>query len=368
MEELSTITGAQRCQTPMRPQNRNENGTLIGEPGLESVHPEFDAIALAPLAGIAGKYAANKIGTAVAEYAAEHPGVYQYPRYAIGKFKYGFDAELPTLYRKIRNLPKVENGRLQVSNPNNRFAFDNGYGEESPILTNFTTDAPVRSHGNGNWDNFLTLSFPGRTLLGKKVVSTRPSDTFVFGDNISVPIKDVRAFTGRQKELNFLHDNGIPYTTSPDAKIYYEAAIKDYSDQAAKFSQDQQRIAEEKADGKMPLWKPDEPAGDFNNYAREIEGLTRDTYKAPTAKDYAFMDYVFKPQYSSQTIPVVEDLTLKSARKFPLFGEWAGSSQRLKYLGDPSKWKNVMYDPLTPIESDFRKGLNIYLKPQYRRK
>ena len=82
----------------MRPQNRNENGTLIGEPGLESVHPEFDAIAFAPLAGSAGKYAANKIGTAVAEYAGLHPGVYHYPRYAFGKFKYGFDVEFAKLY------------------------------------------------------------------------------------------------------------------------------------------------------------------------------------------------------------------------------------------------------------------------------
>ena len=48
----------------------------------------------------------------------------QYMRYPIGKLLYGLDAQFPTLYRKIKALPlEPQNGKVQVSNPNPRFAF-----------------------------------------------------------------------------------------------------------------------------------------------------------------------------------------------------------------------------------------------------
>ena len=103
-------------------------------------------------------------------------------------------------------MPAIENGMVKISTPQNRFAFENGYGEESPLITNFTTDAPVRSHSAGNWDRGVTLAIPGKKLLGKNVISTRPSDTFTYGNNIQVSAGDVSAITGRQKEIDFLRN------------------------------------------------------------------------------------------------------------------------------------------------------------------
>ena len=323
---------------------------------------------LAPIVGetINGTYQAAK--PAVENFLVNHPALYQYPRYAIGKFKYGFDAELPTLYRKVKTLPKVENGRVQISNPDNRFAYENGYGEESPIITNFTTDAPVRSHSAGNWDRGLTLAFPGRTLLGKHVISTRPSDTFTFGDNISVPVKDVTAFSGRPKEIASMDNAGVKTVASPDAEMFWGIDSRDLGRRISEARETIQKINAAKAAGnRMILLKPKMPIENFSNYSRAIEDLTRETFKSPTARDYQFMDYVFRPKYDSQIMPVINDITFDVINKYPLMGEWVGNTERLRYLDDPSRWQNLMYDPLTTAESDFRGAMNIGLKPDYKK-
>ena len=115
----------------------------------------------------------------------------QYVRYGLGKakgFLEGDVPQLPQLYRKVKGIPTIEDGKMVLSTPVNRFAFENGMGQESPLITNFTTDVGVRRHADGNWNWAPTLSFPGETLLGKRVVSTRPSDTFTYGDKINVPL------------------------------------------------------------------------------------------------------------------------------------------------------------------------------------
>lgn len=321
---------------------------------------------LTPLFGEAYQTAKPMVTTAVNDILTNYPALYQYPRYAIGKLKYGMDVELPTVYRKVSNLPKVENGRVVISNPNNRFAYDNGFGEESPIITNFSTDAPVRSHSAGNWDRDLTLAFPGKTLLGKNVISTQPSDTFVFGDNITVPIKDVTGFSGRQKELNYLGVNGIKSVTSPEAEVFWESGASDLMSKIAQARATNAKIFQNRGKG-VVLLKPKTPSGDFGNYANTIENLTRETFRSPTLKDYQFMDYVFKPKFTSEVTPKADNFTFGFVNKNPIFGEWLGNSERRTYLEQPWRWKNVMYDPLTPIESDFRDELNIGLKPKFKR-
>ena len=41
--------------------------------------------------------------------------------------------------------------------------------------------------------------------------------------------------------------------------------------------------------------------------------------------------------------------------------------ERAKWRDRVARWKNVMYDPATSAESQFRQDLNIGLKPEYRK-
>lgn len=96
--------------------------------------------------------------------AAWHSTYAQYPRYYAGKLYYGTDVEIPTLYRKINSIPIIKDGKVQITTPNNRFAYTSN-GEKSPIITNMTTDVPVRSHNGGNWDSADVLAFSGKITL-----------------------------------------------------------------------------------------------------------------------------------------------------------------------------------------------------------
>jgi hypothetical protein len=58
---------------------------------------------------------------------------------------------------------------------------------------------------------------------------------------------------------------------------------------------------------------------------------------------------------------------LESLNQAPQLGEWVDEDTKGMYLLDANRWKNVMYDPSTPAESQFRQGLNIGLKPEYRK-
>lgn len=288
----------------------------------------------------------------------------QYVRYPIGKIRFGFDAQLPTLYRKVKSLPAIENGMVKISTPQNRFAFENGYGEESPLITNFTTDAPVRSHSAGNWDRGVTLAIPGKKLLGKNVISTRPSDTFTYGNNIQVSAGDVSAITGRQKEIDFLTSHGINTITSDNLKTKFAEDAANYMQDIAKVRATYPRVFGQKG---IVLLKPKTPIEDFSNYASEVEKTSREFFTSPSLKDYKFMDYVFNPKYTSETMPVYNVSSLQSLNQAPQLGEWVGEDTKRMYLLDSSRWKNVMYDPSTSAESQFRQELNIGLKPEYRK-
>lgn len=226
----------------------------------------------------------------------------QYLRFIGGKFKYGFDARLPDLIRRTeRPMLKVSimkrNSPIRVSPIENRFRFENT-GEPSPVITNFTTDLPVIPNNGGSWEGFNINIIKGNQLLGKNVISTRPMDTFTYGDKVIVPRRDITIIPSVNK-------NGI--------------------------------VSEQELMKKF-----------FENYKR------------PTLKDYKFMDYVFRPKYSSEVIPKTE-LTFKNASTHPL-GKYLSDGDMRSRIDQP--FENVMYDIAPTIESEFRDNLGIVLRSQ----
>ena len=124
------------------------------------------------------------------------------------------------------------------------------------------------------------------------MVTTRPSDTFTFGDKIKVSTKDVTAFTGRSKELDYLNRNGVKTVTSQEANNAWNLGVSDFIGQAARIRPLNRKIFELKKAGEITL-KTKYPVDRFKKYASTIEDLSRTSMKSPTLKDYKFMDYVF---------------------------------------------------------------------------
>lgn len=262
---------------------------------------------------------------------AWHSPYAQYPRYYLGKLYYGSDAELPTLYRKMYNIPQVNDNKMQISPIYNRFAYLSG--EESPLITNMTTDVPVRSHST-SWAKADVLAFPGKTLLGKHVVSTRPSDTFTFGDVLSVNPKKVTYISGRPKVLKVAGQRGMKTLSSQQA----EDVIRNHA-----FGSN----------------------NNYRDYEVALQNITRHNFKSPTLKDYKFMDWVFQPQYRSRVIPF-EDLSNPSISQLNRFPEWVGDllgNQLYRmYLSNPKEWRNILYHPASSVEFQFRNAKGIELK------
>lgn len=273
--------------------------------------------------------------------AAWHSTYAQYPRYYAGKLYYGTDVEIPTLYRKIKSTPIVKDGKVQITTPNNRFAYISN-GEENPIITNMTTDVPVRSNNGGNWDSADVLAFPGKTLLGKNVISTRPSDTFTFGDNITVPASKVTFYSGDKDILAKVKKEGIRTVTTPTLQKVIEDA--------------------EELDNSIgiQLKKPN-----YGAYTNEMQRLTRENHRSPTLKDYKFMDWVFQPKYKSEVYPF-QDLSNIQMDDLELLPEVIfkrlGNTTSRKSLLNPKEWRNVLYDPATTAEENFRNSKGIDLK------
>ena len=224
----------------------------------------------------------------------------QYLRFVGGKLKYGFDAKLPDLIRRtekpmLRINVMRRNSPIRVSPIENRFRFEDT-GELSPVITNFTTDLPVIPNNGGSWEGFNIGIIKGNQLLGKNVISTRPMDTFTYGDKIIVPKRNITIIPNVDK-------NGI--------------------------------VSEQELMKKF-----------FENYKR------------PTLKDYKFMDYVFRPKYTSEVIPNTK-LTFENASAHPL-GKYLFDGDMRQRINQP--FKNVMYDIAPTVESEFRNDLGIVLR------
>lgn len=256
----------------------------------------------------------------------------QYPRYYLGKMYYGKNTELPTLYRKLRNIPELNKSKIQISPVYNRFEYLDG--TESPLITNMTTDVPVRSHAS-NWDDADVISFSGKTLLGKHVISTRPSDTFTYGNIISVKPDKVTYISGRPEALKLAEERGMNTVTNPQAQNYISNHVLNDKN--------------------------------YSGYAHELQRLSRSIAKAPTEKDYKFMDWVFQPQFKSEVIPYRDlgNLKLDELDNLPTSLQNAifNADSRI-YLKDPTEWVNVIYDPETTAEEEFRMPLGIKLKKE----
>lgn len=237
----------------------------------------------------------------------------QYVRYYVtGPIKYGFDAKLPTLYRRT---PKLSNLRALskefiVTPPKNRFMFEDG--TPSPVITNFTTDHPVISNNGGDWTGMTVHAFPGKILLGKNVISTRPQDTFTYGDIISVPKKQVKSI--------IIGDPNLPGKHGSRTVIIPEHKVTEY---------------------------------------------IRQNFRTPTLKDYEFMDYVFKPKYKSGVINNDINKSMLSLDKEldPVLGSIFTNGDvylRTKPIFDTSK---VLYDPAPTVDAEFRASKHIILRP-----
>lgn len=309
----------------------------------EKEHPGYSAIAngLVDFWTLGGKQLLNHsiqdMAVAGKQLLTDPAPVMQYLRYPIGKIMYGMDAQFPTLYRKLKS-PKLsfDDGMIQISNPESRFAYE-ATGEESPIITNFTYDAPVRSHGSGDWDSGFTLAIPGRkALLGKNVMSTEPSDLFTFGDNIKMNSKDVTLISGDADELQAAVQYGIKTKTSPKLQ--------------SAFPED------EGFSNGIYLTKPD-----YSKYAKEMELFAREVFGSPTKRDIDFMNYVLQPKIKGQVYnPNMLDYLIREGVE--PFGDRIGNARLREYFLDPDRWANLLYDPATHAEANFRKANGIVLK------
>ena len=321
--------------------------SVAGARGIQEVSEgnftPMTAIELSPILRL-GKPLSETAGTAYSSLVDKYPGLEQYPRYAIGKFKYGFDAELPTLYRKLKDaLPVADaNGNITLTNPNSRFRYvETG---KDPMITNFTTDVPVRSHPSGHWEEGDVLALDGKTLLGYKVVSTRPSDTFTIDSQVKTPVSKTIFITG-------------------DADMTAQAKSAGYNVYSPEGLQTQYQAADNAANNAGKLAHREDF---FKGYEDFVEGETRGLFKAPTAKDYAFMDYVFKPTYTSQTEPLsnLSAYKAKGMMTAPMWLRRLAGTNDYKWRGIEHLDGNVLYHPYDPVESIFRKenGIEILRK------
>lgn len=275
----------------------------------------YGAIGMIP---VVGKSFSEMKNVAKSIYFSNNPNA-QYLRYIGGKLKYGFDAQLPDLYRRYSILPNMDDKYTTVSPIHSRFAYNSG--DVSPLISNFTTDYPVLPNGGGDWSARPILRLPGKTLLGKNVVSTRPSDTFTFGENIKVPTKNIQVFD---------------QNTNQKLSEAFELM---------------QKNAGLRKSGRFLLEKPRDYGSEFEQAL--LEAATKDN--RPRLKDYQFMDYVFRPKYTSQ----VHNVDILNSKDLPedLLDAF-GNAQSREQLFD-GHYKNVVYDPASPVESQFRESVGI---------
>lgn len=287
---------------------------LRGAKELSEGNP-YGALGMVPVVG----KSLPEIGNIAKQiYFSDNPNA-QYLRYIGGKLKYGFDAQFPDLYRRYSVLPDMSSKYTTVSPIRSRFAYDSG--DVSPLISNFTTDYPVLPNVGGDWSTRPILRFPGKSLLGKNVISTRPSDTFTFGENIKIPTKNIQVFD---------------QNTNQKLREAFELM---------------QKNADSRKSGRFLLEKPRDYGSEFEQAL--LEAAAKDN--RPRLKDYQFMDYVLRPKYTSQ----VHDVGILNSKDFPEDLLDAFSNAQSKEQLFDGHYKNVVYNPASPVESQFRESVGI---------
>ena len=260
----------------------------------------------------------------------------QYSRYYFRPSQFR-NARLPTVYRKFKDynfttgygLPQVRRGKIQLSNPESRFL--NSNNRRIP-WTNTTTDVPVRSHSS-DWDSGFTIAIPGKSLLGKKIISTEPSDTF-FPNSLQIPSKKAIVLSGDPAVQAWASRNQLQTVRNTALDEAYNKAINSTTDKL-----------------------------DFSNVAFVERQVARQTFGNPSKIDYDFMDYVFRPKYESGVHSPFY-VNGQHPDKWPSwYGPLFGNTSKRKYLTNPKEWGNVMYDPMTPTEWNYRDLQGIKVLP-----
>lgn len=292
-------------------------------------------------------------------------------RYTIGKHGKFKNAELPMLFRKYKNTDKGnfniitdKKGNIILNNEDTRFAFDNGTGNKAYSI-NTTSDIDVRPHSAGEWESGSTFIFPAKTLFGKKIISTRPSDTFIDfstkNPKLAVSSNDLQFTTGSRRLIEQAKNAKIKTITTDD--IIKQRDENLFKELEAEIDY-QNTKAKAKSFGKIPLAK--RKLIDWTHYGKNIRDLNRKHTRNPTLEDYKFMDYVFDPIFKSDVISsdyfksIKSINELKQNSKIPIeLKSDIGDEMLRKYFIDKTEWENVYYSPATKAEGIYRKYLNI---------
>lgn len=241
------------------------------------------------------------------------------------------DAEMPTVYRKTNPVPDIVEGNIQMTNPRTRWVDTN---DQPFTVTNMTTDLPVRPHKTAKrgWMESNAYAYSGNELLDYDLWSTRPSDTFSVNEHVEVPVNKTRVVSGDTEFVDVASQKGLNVTTNEELqRLYREAASSDRFTKA-----------------------------DYGPYAKAVQEEITSSYRRPTAKDYKYMDFVYRPVFRSnvfdkslftEPIEAVRTVYGKSPDELDPF--------RLRAFEEDWFNSNVLYDSSTPAEHGLRGILGI---------
>ena len=308
----------------------DDNPGLIGNPNLDGI---FDMLVLHGVGNSqhmqnVPSVVKSGINTGIRKLAEKastiKSPVGQYIRYPIGKLLYGLDARFPDLIRRtFEPLGKSSTfSKNRVITPIvNRFMFKDM--RKSEPITNMTTDHPVIPNNGGDWTGSDIHIIPGKTLLGKNVISTRPQDTFTYGDVIEVPNKDIKTISGRNSKNS-------------------------------KYRQIQKDV---ESDYK---YKTGVDNTDLNLYEKWLQEEFDKLYKRPSKKDYHFMDYVLQPEYKSAVMRYTDDV--KKIKRQDILNNYTNGDVRPRIT--ENTFENILYDMAPTIDYQFRDKMGIGLKSE----
>ena len=246
----------------------------------------------------------------------------------------------PQFFRKLKS-PEVnlQDGRIDLTGTKNF---------KGQPHTNFTTDKPVLSHRNGNWDNADTYVVAGDRVLEQtpaaNLKSIEPSDTFINGNRVIVNPKDVTVVSGNPYVLNQARENGMQTLSSQRLRDLY---------QRKKIQVDPSATYNFSEAGRFNLEKPVKL--DYSDYAAEQARLLQQKGR-PTLRDYQQLE-----QRTGQNAGV-EDLTqwknaYKAAKGQFSYPNGEVVNRRRPFI--EQNYSNVVYDPSSPVEFNWRNPVQI---------